>query len=162
MGLHGVSWAKRPESWMFPWLDGKTQHIVGCPVDVIKSKDSPPSSSSPWAVDDWQLRDWEGKCQTSGCGFHFLPWPSAFSCCWRLAAGLDRSLVWPSPHFLLFSDRSWILWKVLNSNNMFSENFGVLLGGGQGWCFTELGRCVQTLRKSTEYKINLINKFTFL
>lgn len=100
---------------MFPWLKGKAQHVVGYPVDVIKSKDSPPSSSSPWALDNWQLRDGEGKCQTLCHGLHFLPWPSAFSCCWTLAAGLDRSLVWPSPHFLLFSDKGWMLWKSLTA-----------------------------------------------
>lgn len=94
---------------MFP------QHVVGCPVDVIRSKDSPPSSSSPWAGDDWQLRDCQGKCQTLCHDLHFLPWPSALSCCWGWAAALDRSQGWPSPHFILLSDRKWMLWKFLTA-----------------------------------------------
>lgn len=77
---------------MSPWLEGDTQHIVGCPVDMAESKEGT-QLQHPWAVDGWELRDCEEKCQILCHGLNFLPGHLPSAACLRLAAGLDRSWV---------------------------------------------------------------------
>lgn len=117
----------------------------GCPADVTKQR-KPTQLQQSLAADEWQPRDCWGSFWFRAVVFSF---PLAICLQPLLETGY-----WVGQTFGL-TQLAWCpvqpqemsVVKELNGNKMFSEKVGVLLRYGQGWCLTELGRCVQTYQE---------------
>lgn len=144
-----MSWANsNTKGWRSTRLKGKTGHIVGGEIQRMWL-----SAKKPCTAPEVPKLRMIGSWGTIRVVSSFLPWssalpqPSAFGHCWKEVTGLDRSLIWPSPHILLFSDRRGALQKHLTATLWLAKKFVVLLRDGQGWCFTEMGGFLQMIRK---------------